>query len=182
MTAIFRSDAAAQIKQTLTAREVAEFYGFTPNFAGFIRCPFHAGDNHGSLKLYPGDRGWHCFGCNEGGSVVDFVMKLFDIPFREAVERLSTDFCLNLASYTPDRKTRSEALERRRREAAIKARREARIQELSEEYRQCYEIVNHQPPQLREDGTVWVHPLYPEAVKRLPVLEAEINEWEVSGE
>lgn len=179
MTVISRSDL---IKQALTAREVAEFYGFTPNFAGFIRCPFHAGDNHGSLKLYPGDRGWHCFGCNEGGSVIDFAMKLFGIPFRDAVQRLSDDFGLGLSDFTPDRKMRSEALERRKKEAADRARREEKIRELSEEYRRYYEIVNTVPPQLREDGSMWVHPLYDEAVKALPALEAEINEWEASNE
>lgn len=178
MTVISRSD---RIKQTLTAREVAEFYGFTPNFAGFIRCPFHAGDNHGSLKLYPGDRGWHCFGCNEGGSVIDFAMKLFGIPFRDAVQRLSDDFGLGLSDFTPDRKMRSEALERRKKEAADRARREEKIRELSEEYRRYYEVVNTVPPQLREDGSMWVHPLYGEAVKALPALEAEINEWEASN-
>lgn len=179
MTVISRSD---RIKQTLTAREVAEFYGFTPNFAGFIRCPFHAGDNHGSLKLYPGDRGWHCFGCNEGGSVIDFAMKLFGVPFRDAVQRLSDDFGLGLSDFTPDRKMRSEALERRKKEAADRARREEKIRELSEEYRRYYEVVNTVPPQLREDGSMWVHPLYGEAVKALPALEAEINEWEASNE
>lgn len=179
---ICRSDTAAQIRQALTAEQVAEFYGFTPDRGGFIRCPFHAGDNHGSLKLYPGARGWHCFGCNEGGTVIDFVMKLFNIPFREAVARLSADFGLNLTNSPPDRKARSEALERRRREAAARARRDEALRSLSEEYRRCYEIVNLCTPQQREDGTVWFHPLYEEAVKSLPVLEAKINEWEASCE
>lgn len=40
MKATCRSDAAAQIKETLTAREVVEFYGFTPNRGGYIHCPF----------------------------------------------------------------------------------------------------------------------------------------------
>ena len=92
----FRSDAASQIKQLLTMQEVAERYGFIPNRSGYIQCPFHQGDNHGSLKIYPGTGGWHCFGCGAGGSVIDFAMRLFDINFRQAVLRLNMDFGLGI--------------------------------------------------------------------------------------
>ena len=68
------NDLARQIKEHLTARQVVELYGFHPDRGGYIQCPFHAGDNHGSLKVYDGDKsGWHCFGCGAGGSVIDFV-------------------------------------------------------------------------------------------------------------
>ena len=49
-----RSDLAAEIKERLTARQVVEFYGFHPNRMGYIQCPFHTGDDHGSLKVYDG--------------------------------------------------------------------------------------------------------------------------------
>ena len=101
MKRICLSDAGRQIRQQLTMREVAELYGFTPDRNGFIKCPFHSGDNHGSLKLYPEDRGWHCFGCNAGGSVIDFVMKLFDLTFQQAVLRLDNDFGLHLTYEAP---------------------------------------------------------------------------------
>ena len=89
-------EAATTIKQSVSMQEVAEFYGFLPNRAGYIHCPFHAGDNQGSLKVYPGSGGWHCFGCGAGGSVIDFVMKLYDISFTAACERISNDFSLGL--------------------------------------------------------------------------------------
>ena len=82
-------DLASQIKERLTAQEVVEFYGFHPDRSGFIKCPFHQGDRHASLKVYSGNKtGWHCFGCGAGGSVIDFVMKLFDIDFRQACVRI----------------------------------------------------------------------------------------------
>ena len=118
MKRICLSDAGRQIRQQLTMREVAELYGFTPDRNGFIKCPFHSRDNHGSLKLYPEDRGWHCFGCNAGGSVIDFVMKLFDLTFQQAVLRLDNDFGLHLTYEAPDRKKTSALLEKRRAEAA----------------------------------------------------------------
>lgn len=65
-------------------------YGYTPNRGGFIVCPFHSGDRHGSLKIYPNGRGWNCFGCHRGGSAVDFMMLHEQIPFSEAVSRLKS--------------------------------------------------------------------------------------------
>lgn len=173
-----RSDAASQIRQALTAAQVAEFYGFHPDRGGFIRCPFHSGDNHGSLKLYDGTRGWHCFGCHAGGTVIDFVMLLFDLPFRAAVARLDSDFALHLTYDTPDPQERSEALEMRRREAEERERRIAAVWELTREYRACYETVKYFPPARRKDETVWVHPLYADALRKLPALDAQINELE----
>jgi len=76
--------------------EVAQRYGFTPNKVGFISCPFHLGDHKPSLKLYSKGRGWHCFSCNRGGSVIDFTAELFNLTPLAAVERLNTDFGLGL--------------------------------------------------------------------------------------
>ena len=101
-----RADTAAVIRATLTMREVAEFYGFTPNHAGYIVCPFHGNgtERTASMKIYPGQRGFHCFGCHTGGSVIDFTMKLYDIPFRDAIKKLNADFSLGLSVDRPDRK------------------------------------------------------------------------------
>lgn len=86
----------AEIKSRLPARQVLEFYGLTVDRAGFCKCPFHQGDNTGSLKVYDGDKGWHCFGCGAGNSVQDFVMLYFGLPFQAAQEKLNDDFNLGL--------------------------------------------------------------------------------------
>lgn len=120
------SDIAERIKERLTAREVVEFYGFHIDRAGYIQCPFHTGDDHGSLKVYEGGKtGWHCFGCGAGGSVIDFVMRLFNLNFRQAVLRLNTDFNLGLTREKASKAERSAILEQRRREAARRAELEA---------------------------------------------------------
>ncbi len=36
------------------------------------RCPFHA-DSEPSLKVYPDDNHWHCYGCGKRGDVIDYV-------------------------------------------------------------------------------------------------------------
>lgn len=84
-----------QIKDAVPMTEAAPFYGFHVNSAGFCSCPFH-GEKTASLKVYPGRRGWHCFGCHKGGDVIDFVRELFGLPFVDAEKRLNDDFRLGL--------------------------------------------------------------------------------------
>ncbi len=51
-------------------------------------CPFHK-EKSGSFYVHP-DRGfYHCFGCGESGSAIDFVMKQNGLDFREAATLLA---------------------------------------------------------------------------------------------
>jgi DNA primase len=51
-------------------------------------CPFHK-EKTGSFNVNP-DRGFfHCFGCRESGSVIDFIMKVEGATFPEAVRSLA---------------------------------------------------------------------------------------------
>lgn len=162
MTRNYRSNnLAEQVKDRLTMGEVARHYGYEPDRAGFVRCPFHSGDRTASLKTYPGRGGFYCFGCSAHGSVIDFVMQLFDLDFRQALLRLNADFGLGL---TADKPTRTEASK-----IAQKRAREAR--EL-EEYRREYQsrVALHRAYYLalkKEEET----PLYFLALKGLPHLE-----------
>ena len=65
------------------------------------RCPFHA-DDTASLVITPSKNLWHCFGCQTGGGVVDWVMKLKGVSFRHAVELLKDDSALAAGSDTRD--------------------------------------------------------------------------------
>jgi len=53
------------------------------------KCPFHEEDEP-SFIVTPGKNLFHCMGCDAGGSVIDLVMKLDGLTFREAVEQLMT--------------------------------------------------------------------------------------------
>lgn len=170
-------DLASQIKERLTAQEVVEFYGFHPDRSGFIKCPFHQGDRHASLKVYSGNKtGWHCFGCGAGGSVIDFVMKLFDIDFRQACVRINTDFSLGLTGERPSRAERSALLEARRRAAEKQEALEREIREKAEEHRYWWEVTKYFCPDQKDAEAGYIHPLYAEALKRLPYLEYWLDE------
>ncbi|MGD9527236.1 DNA primase [Pseudonocardia sp.] len=85
-------------------------------------CPFHD-EKTPSLSVRPTHGTFHCFGCGEGGSVIDFVMKIEVIGFVEAVERLADRVGVRLtyegggSSVQRDRGTRSRLLEANRRAA-----------------------------------------------------------------
>lgn len=176
-TACYRSDGPADtIRELLTAAQVAQHYGFQPNRSGYICCPFHR-ENTPSLKLYPGDKGWHCFGCGKGGDVIRFVMELFDLNFPQAVVRLDADFGLGLALGQPAPRKRSRLLEERRR---AEEERQALLEQhhaLAEEYRCYFEVQKYFAP-VRDGWEMFIHPLYAEAVKSLPALEWELDEIE----
>ena len=89
------TDAFDTVKERCSATGVAQLYGFTPNRAGFICCPFH-GERTPSLKLFSGNRGWYCFGCHEGGDVVQFVSRLYGLNRVDALRKLNGDFALGL--------------------------------------------------------------------------------------
>lgn len=112
-------DIFEECRERIPARRMAEGYGYHPNSSGFIPCPFHQGDRTASLKLYPGAKGWHCFGCNRGGSVIDFVAELFNLAPLEAVRKLNDDFRLALPldrQQTPQERTEAVRSAAQRRE------------------------------------------------------------------
>ncbi len=51
-------------------------------------CPFH-GDKDPSFYVSPSKNIFHCFGCATGGSVFNFVMKIENVSFVEAVKILA---------------------------------------------------------------------------------------------
>lgn len=166
---------AGRIKECLTADEVVRHYGFEPGRGGYIPCPFH-NEKTGSLKVYPGAKGWHCFGCGKGGTVIDFVMHLFDLTFPQATLRLNEDFRLGL---TAERPTRAEVSARLRE-------REEKARELAE-YRRVYGAMNTRYLRLWEahkwkapqDQAAQIDDEYAEACRLLPYLNHwfEENPW-----
>ena len=89
------SKGAAQIiRDTVTMDQILDLYGYRTK-RGFMVCPFHA-DNGPSLKVYKGNRGWHCYGCHLGGSVIDFVMAHENCDFHTAVKAIDKAMHLGL--------------------------------------------------------------------------------------
>lgn len=50
-------------------------------------CPFHH-EKHPSFYIYPETNSCWCYGCNQGGDVINFVRLLYGYSFKEAVKYL----------------------------------------------------------------------------------------------
>ena len=86
--------AAQVIRDSVTMEQILSLYGYRPKH-GFICCPFH-GEKAPSLKIYQKTGGWHCDGCERGGSVIDFVMEHENCKFNDAVRAIDNALHLGL--------------------------------------------------------------------------------------
>ena len=87
---INRDDVASVRERAPIEQIVGEHVTLKPAGVGSMRglCPFHD-ERSPSFHVRPGVGRYHCFGCGEGGDVIDFIMKLDGMSFVEAVEYLA---------------------------------------------------------------------------------------------
>ncbi|WP_119310456.1 LPD28 domain-containing protein [Oscillibacter sp. PEA192] len=112
------------VKQSVSTRDAAAFYGIEVKRNGMACCPFHD-DKNPSMKV---DQRFHCFGCGEDGDVIDFTAKLFDLSSKEAAEKLAQDFGLIYDSQAPPRRRY--------------VRQKTEAQKFREDRQQCYRVLS----------------------------------------
>ena len=112
------------VKQSVSTREAAAFYGIEVKRNGMACCPFHD-DKNPSMKV---DQRFHCFGCGADGDVIDFTAKLFDLSPKEAAEKLAQDFGLIYDSQAPPRRRY--------------VRQKTEAQQFREDRQQCYRVLS----------------------------------------
>ena len=96
-----RSTDAEIIKSRVTSRQLLEHVGVPVLQNGFACCPLH-GERTASLKVYADPRrGWHCFGCGRGGTVIDLGMALWNTDFLGACSMLNDEFQLGIPMGRP---------------------------------------------------------------------------------
>ena len=90
------------IKDVLSIKTAARYYGLKLNHADMCCCPMH-GEKTPSMKIYEKGKNFHCFGCDEHGDVIDLTAKLHGISTFEAAKKLNEDFALGLSigTYKP---------------------------------------------------------------------------------
>ena len=89
-------DTINRIKQDISLLRLVESQGYEVTRQGkdsVVRCPFHD-DKTPSCIISPKTNLFNCFGCETGGSVIDWVMKTQGVSFRFACEILQKDLGL----------------------------------------------------------------------------------------
>ena len=149
------------VKQSVSTREAAEFYGIKVSRTGMACCPFHD-DKNPSMKV---DQLFHCFGCGADGDVIDFTAKLFDLSPKEAAEKLAQDFGLIYDSQAPPRRRY--------------VRQKTEAQKFREDRQRCYRVLSDyyyllkkweadRSPRTPEEEP---HPRFVEAIQKKPYVE-----------
>lgn len=75
-----------EIKEMYSMRSIIEQYGLHLNKSGFIRCPFHKGDNSPSMKIYKDS--YYCFACGANGDIFSFIQEMDHCDFKTAFQGL----------------------------------------------------------------------------------------------
>jgi len=72
-------------------------------------CPFH-GEKTPSFTVNPVRQSFHCFGCGEGGDVLSFMMKYYNLTFPETIKQLAQRYQITLPEkqFTSDDKKKAE--------------------------------------------------------------------------
>ena len=80
-----------EVKNRASIVEVLNWYGLTPNRAGFMDCPFHH-ESRSSFRVYPNTNSFYCFSCNQGGDVITFIGLMENLSSLEAARYLANRY------------------------------------------------------------------------------------------
>lgn len=105
-------DPVEEIKSRLDIVDVVQEYlplkpAGTGSFKGL--CPFH----HEKTPSFYANRprqSWHCFGCDQGGDSISFVMRMEGLEFREALELLAQKTGIQLPAFDPQKSSERKRL------------------------------------------------------------------------
>lgn len=145
---------ASEIKQTVSMEDVCRQYGIEINRAGFAKCCFHA-DRKPSMKVYPGNGGFHCFSCGAHGDIFHIVEKLYGCDFMTSLRTVIQDFNLPYDLDSTDDRKQKELEERLRAERLKQHRREQEELRRQAEYRKWQDIFTMYDKWLTEYEPIW---------------------------
>lgn len=94
-------DAAQEIKTRLDVADiVGEYLQLKPAGSGSFKacCPFHQ-EKTPSFYVNRPRQSWHCFGCDQGGDLIDFVQRMEGLDFPETIQLLADKAGVQLPAF-----------------------------------------------------------------------------------
>ncbi|MCU1595754.1 MAG: primase, partial [Frankiales bacterium] len=117
MAGRFRDESIQQVRERAAIDQVVQEAGVALRGAGGGRfkglCPFHD-EKSPSFNVNPANGFYKCFGCSEGGDVIDFVIKHDHMTFAEAIEHLARRYNVDLQYEEGGQAARSTTSQRTR--------------------------------------------------------------------
>ena len=98
MAGRIREEDITEVREKARIDDVVSQYVTLKNAGGGSQkglCPFHD-EKSPSFNVNPARGFFHCFGCNESGDVISFLMKIDGLTFGETVERLADKYGVQL--------------------------------------------------------------------------------------
>jgi len=97
------SQATDEIKAKIDVADLISEYIQVKRAGASLRalCPFHT-EKSPSFMISPQRQTWHCFGCNTGGDIFEFVMKIESLEFPEALKLLAEKAGVKLPAYSSE--------------------------------------------------------------------------------
>lgn len=172
-------DLKSEILQAVSINDILNRYGYKITNKDFISCPFH-NEKTASCRIYPETNTFYCFGCGAGGNVIDFVAKISDKTFYEAMRLINTDFALNLPFDRQLTVREKTAFRIRQKERAEEERiRKEKNDEIYIDYWQKfdrYEQIKRQKEKYKPNkGDTVLHPFFVEALRLIDNAKFELD-------
>ena len=153
------------VKDNVTARQVAEYYGMKIGRNGMACCPFHD-DKHPSMKL---DKRYYCFGCGEKGDAIDFVARYYNLSSKDAAMQIADEFGI---AYDSSVRSPPKLVRREKSPMQILAEAKTKTYRVLSDY---FHLLKEWERNFKPKSMDEIDARYEEAVQNLPKVECQLD-------
>lgn len=153
-----------RVREGVSARTAAEFYGVEIARNGRALCPWHD-DQNPDLAFYDDGARCYCHACHNGGDSIALAAQLFGLSMLEAAKKLNADLRLGADETSFPHPSGISRAEKRRRVRQWRAKR----------YSEVCEVESDAKAQLERIRGGWDSPVFRAMVTALALAQDELD-------